>query len=143
MLVRLLQATIYREDGWTWWTEDIPDPTWDDIEASIRRLDRYCHPFVMLFREPYAEEDELPDFNVIGGEGMYALDCMDNHTQYHYYDPTHGDEEIELWLSDQGYATKEKDVCYDINTVLKATRYFCEHALPDPDLTWQTRQLPG
>jgi hypothetical protein len=46
MEVKLLEATIYDDAGWTWWTEQTRDPTWNDIAVTLRRLDRFCYPFV-------------------------------------------------------------------------------------------------
>ena len=137
MLVQLLRVTIYRESGWDWRVEDIRNPTWDDIEGAIRRLDRYRYPFVWLFRAVDAAEDAVPDFTVIGGEGVFAFDCMTDGTTYRYYDPTHGDEDIDIWRSDQGAVFEEKYCCYPIDIVLRATRYFCEHGAQDPGLIWQ------
>jgi hypothetical protein len=44
MEVHLLDITIYEDDGWTWRTEEIREPTWADIEVAIRRLDRFHYP---------------------------------------------------------------------------------------------------
>lgn len=137
VIVRLLRITIYSESGRYWWSEDFHDPTWDVIETAIRRLDRFQYPFVWLFREVDAAEGEAPDFTIIGGEGVFAIDCLADGTAYRYFDPTHGDDEIDVWLSDQGAAFAETFCCFSMSTALQATHFFCDHGLPDPHLIWQ------
>ena len=147
MPVKLLHFAVYCDDDR--WVMDpylpnavIQHPTWADIEEAIRRLDTDCYPYVWLFRAEHAEEDDLADFDVIGGEGVYAFECRLNGIEYSYFDPTHSDEEVPVWRSDQGWQCPEKYVCYDVDTVLKAARYYCEHGVPDPDLIWQERLIP-
>jgi hypothetical protein len=65
---KLLQVTIYMADGWTWHTEQIRNPTWNDVDAAVRRLDRFHYPFVWLYRTADPEEG-MPPFGVTGGEG--------------------------------------------------------------------------
>ena len=148
MLIKLLHFAVYCHDDR--WVMDrylphatIQHPTWEDIEAAIRRLDKDCYPYVNLFRAEHAEEDDPIDFNVIGGDGEYAFDCRVADTEYRYFDPTQSDKEVAIWLSDQGWQCAETYVCYDVTVVLQATRYYCEHGTPDPSLTWQERQLPN
>lgn len=110
--------------------------SWDDIEVAIRCLDRFNYPFVWLFQSADVEEDALPDFDVMGGKGEYYLDSYADGCFYRYYDPSRGDDVIEIWQSDQGYTPEEKHCC-SLDTVLRATRYFCEHGTLDPDLRWE------
>jgi Immunity protein Imm1 len=141
--VHLLRVTIYDDDGWTWRTEEIQEPTWADIEAAIRRLDRFHYPFVMLYRSTVAKLDitlefsDAPDFDVVGGEGEFAMEATTDSSCHRYYDQSRGDELIEIWRSDQGVSFEKKYCCPSLDSVLKATRYFCEHGALDPDLTWQ------
>lgn len=143
MIVKLLRVTIYAVDGPGYWAEDITDPTWGDIEAAIRRLDRDRFPFVWLFREACAEEDALYDCSVLGGEGAYAVDCRTDGMWYRYRGAPDAGGEVVLWRSDQGYTAATRGVCRDIETVLRAVRYFCAQGRPDPRLTWQCDPLVG
>lgn len=139
MLVKLLRAIVYGQDGRVWWTEGGTAPAWVDIEAAIRRLDRDRFPFIWLFQRVPVEEDALPDFNVIGGEGCYAFDCRVDGVEYRYHEPRHTDGGTVLWRSDQGYVAPAEQVCCDIAMVLQAARYFCAHGAPDPGLPWWPR----
>jgi hypothetical protein len=117
--------------------EEIREPTWADIEAAIRRLDRFHYPFVWLYRSAVAEEDANPEFNVLGGDSEFAMDATTDTTYHRYYDQSRGDEMIKIWRSDQGAAFEKKYCCPSLDVALRATRYFCEHGALDPDLTWQ------
>jgi hypothetical protein len=138
MKVELLDVTIYEDDGWTWRTERIRNPSWDEVEAAIRRLDRFRYPFVWLFQNADVEDVALPEFNVMGGEGEFALEYGPNGTESCYFDPARGDHEIEIWRSDQGAVREAKYCCPSLDAVLRATRYFCEHGRLDPSLSWQS-----
>jgi hypothetical protein len=145
--VHLLSVTIYDDDGWTWRTEEIRETTWVNIEAAICRLDRFHYPFVWLYRSTVAKLDsapgfsDVPDFDVMGGEGEFVLTATTDSFFHRYYDQSRGDELIEIWRSDQG-ASFEKKYCYpSLDITLHATCYFCEHGAPDPDLVWESRPI--
>jgi len=38
----------YYRDGRHWDTERINSPSWQDVEAAVRRMDNYCFPIVEL-----------------------------------------------------------------------------------------------
>lgn len=137
MKVQLLQVTIYNDSGGAWRTERVHHPTWDGIEAAIRRLDRFRYPFIWLYRSAEVDQDTPPEFNVMGGEGEFAIDSIADGAYHRYYDQSRGDEEIEIWRSDQGATFEAKYCCSSLAIVLRATHYFCEHGALDPDLVWQ------
>lgn len=137
MKVKVLQITIYDADGWTWRTEQVCNPTWNDIEQAVRRLDRFRYPFIWLYQQIDAEPEDVPDFSVIGGEGEFAMDEMADGTYRRYHDPTRGDDMIKAWRSDQGAEFEAKYCCSSLDTVLRATRYFCEYGTLDPSLVWE------
>jgi hypothetical protein len=79
----------------------------------------------------------IPDFDVMGGKGEFAMAAHTNAAYHRYYDQSRGDEMIEIWRSDQGASFEKKYCCPSLESVLRATRYFCEHGALDPALTWQ------
>jgi hypothetical protein len=142
MIIKTLNVTIYNQHGSAWWTELTPDPQWADIEAAITRLDQYCYPFVWLHRSDTVEEDSAYDFDIIGGNGLYAMDGVVDAKGFTYIEPDGGDDIISVWRSDQGFETEAKYVCRDLTIVLRAVKYFCEHGTPEPTLNWEWRDLP-
>jgi hypothetical protein len=137
MIIQALSATIYDPSGWDWHTELHVTPTWDDIEVAIRRLDQFQHPFVWLYRSGIIQEDTPYDFNVIGGNSLYAFDGMAKGKSFRYIQPNAGHELVDVWTSDQGFVTEAHYVCRELAIVLQATKYFCEHGEPDPALSWE------
>jgi hypothetical protein len=73
----------------------------------------------------------------MGGKGEFALTAHTNAAYQGYYEQTRRDEMIEIWRSDQGALFEKKYCCPSLDSVLHATRYFCEHGALDPVLTWQ------
>jgi hypothetical protein len=137
MKIHLLEVTIYQDNGLTWRTKRIRNPSWDEVEATIRRLDGFYYPFVSLYQNADVKEFALPNFKVTGGESEFALTYCSNGTAARYFDATRGDYRIDIWRSDQGAAPKAKNCCSSLDIVLHAVQYFCEHGIPDPNLTWQ------
>lgn len=147
MLVKVLQITEYGKSGASCESKEIKDPSWPDIEAAIRRLDKYCYPFIWLFLQ-YDTED-LPEFQIMGGKPPYSGKAdywmQGNFGGYYgrcYSNPNveGEDHEVRIWTSDQGYSDYESTICHDVEEVLKATRYFCEHGGFDPSVSWEEQE---
>lgn len=110
----------YYRDSRPWDSVDVPSPAWEDVEAAIRKMDNYCFPIVQLNCTEFEDDEEI--FNVIGGDGRYALFHMMGEWQYEA--PNGGDGEVRLWDSDQGYFCQERNVITDIDKVLRITKAF-------------------
>lgn len=112
----------YYKDGRPWDSEDLPSPTWSEVESAIRKMDNFCFPIVQLNLTEFEDDDDI--FNVIGGNGRWALFHMMSDWQYE--DPDGGDGEVRLWDSDQGYFCRERNVLTSIEKVLRITKVFYE-----------------
>jgi len=138
MPVRCLTIVVYGESGWGWHLEKTFDPTWNQIVASIDRLDKFRYPWVWLF---IGDEDENPSVDcltIMGGEGVYWLALgAGKYDQLRLFDPTKGSHEVEVWTSDQGFADEEVHMTYDRELVLKIAKYFGETGEPLPDAMWE------
>jgi hypothetical protein len=98
------------------------NPTWRDIKDAVRKMDNYCFPIIQLNLNE--EDDDENIFNIIGGNGRFALFHLMGDWQYE--DPNGGDDEVRLWESDQGYYCCAKNVLTDIKKVLRITKVFYE-----------------
>ena len=85
-MVQVMDLTLYEDDGRTWRTEEVRQPTWETVEVAIRRLDRSHLPFVWLYLGAEREQGHvtearvlipgsIPDFEVVGGDGEYAMNA--------------------------------------------------------------------
>lgn len=136
MRVKVLEYVTYEEDGWTWRSQEVPDPSWEQVEAAIRRLDRFRHPFLFLrLRAEVADEERL---EVMGGNGAYwVAGTFDGYFQRRLVNPHGGSAEIPVWTSDQGFSDEERFVVGDVELVLRVARYFAEHGDFDPFVPWE------
>src|SRR5262245_28227834 len=103
MIVQALRITIYDQSGWQWHNQLYLQPTWTVIEIAICRLDQYRYPFICLYRGNVIEEDTPYDFDIIGGNGIYAFDGILNNRSFRYIHPDAGKDLVEVWTSDQGF----------------------------------------
>jgi hypothetical protein len=131
-----LLLTVYRDDGWGAESRWILSPTWNDVEAAIHELDRFRHPFVWMYLSQDASVNDLPDFEVTGGDGAYAMNGLIDGEQVRYFDPAGGEDLIAIWTSDQGAEFASKYICWDVRVVLQAASFFCERGMLDPNVTW-------
>jgi hypothetical protein len=110
----------YYRDYRPWESERVLSPVWSDVETAIRRMDNFCFPIVQLNCTEYDDDEGI--FNVIGGNGRFALFQMVAGWQYE--DPAGSDKDVRLWASDQGYFCQERNVLTDIEKVLRITKAF-------------------
>ena len=110
----------YYRDGRHWDTEQTDSPSWESVEAAVRRMDNYCFPIVELNRAESDEDQNM--FNICGGAGRWALFHIMGDWQYE--NPAGSEDEVRLWDSDQGYYCKEKNVLTDVEKVLRITKAF-------------------
>jgi hypothetical protein len=119
----------------------IVHPTWQEIEATIRKLDKHVHPFIVL--APVLDESERFNgdsdfFEVIGGNGDYwVAGSINGYWQRRAVNPLGDDNEIDLWTSHQGFSSPSEFVLHDLNVVLRAAKYYYEYNEFDPNLEWE------
>lgn len=122
--IQLMTVSRYYRDTRPSDVDYVASPTWNDIEAAVRRMDNYCFPFISLSADGDPEDVRLEAFWVVGGSGRWAM--LQASGEWQYALPNGGEEGVRLWDSDQGYFCKEKNVVTDINEVLRITKAFFE-----------------
>jgi hypothetical protein len=61
MPVKCLTTVMYDEKGSDWHFEKTLHPTWDDVVASIDRLDKFPYPWAWLFIGDETSEQKFAD----------------------------------------------------------------------------------
>ena len=141
MPVKCLTIVVYGESGWGWHLEKTFNPNWDEIIASIDRLDKFRYPWVWLFIGDEDEDASVDCLTVLGGDGVYWLALSaGKYAQLRLFDPSKGSHEVQLWTSDQGFADEEVYVTYDRELVLRIAKYFGETGKPLPEAQWESTQ---
>lgn len=137
MLIKRLDVPHYH-DAWNWEMEVVSAPGWEQIEAAIRRLDRFHYPWVWL--RLTEDEGNTDCLTVMGGSGAYwvALTAGE-HDQLRLFDPEKSSRDVELWTSDQGYSDHEFHVTDDIALILEVARHFAETGRPLPSTDWEPK----
>jgi hypothetical protein len=118
----------YFRDGRGSETEIVQSPDWSRVAQAISAMDDYCSPLVLLSTldiesSPDIFEDD-DAFNVVGGNGRYALFHMTG--EWQYSNPEGSDEEVRLWASDQGYFCSQRNVLMDLSQVLRVVQRYYE-----------------
>src|SRR5215469_6405840 len=125
MAIGTLKVVHYETSNGPWSANLTVDPPWSDVESAIRRMDGDLFPIVMLFigRE-LPRVDMMPGFDLLGGKNGYFISARPNGTELYYRDEKASSEEVEVWISDQGFSCSRMMVCPDIDLVLAAARHF-------------------
>ena len=121
-------------------SQDLANPSWDQVETSIRRLDQFKLPFVWLLlgeADDWGAMEKEGYLNIIGGNGIYSVDGptpFDGRRRLSV--PKHRRESVDVWLSDQGFSTEEVFVCYELETILRIAKHFSLRGRLDPSVEW-------
>jgi hypothetical protein len=142
MHAKVLETWSYLPDGKPLRRENVMHPSWAQIEASIRRLDRRTHPILILWPSEAGHAfDEFCDrFEVSGGDELYWMaGSHDGYLQRRFLDPHGGDRDVEIYgpLIEQGFGDRERHICRDLEVVLRAARYYAERGGFDPSVSWE------
>ena len=112
----------YYRDGRHWDKERVVLPSWSDVEAAVRRMDNYCFPIVHLNTTEDEEEESI--FNIVGGDGRWALFQMMGEWKYTDREYQGEIDEEWLWESDQGYCCETNELLTDVEKVLRIVRKY-------------------
>ena len=139
MFIKLMQVFTYEDDGWGCKTIDCTNPSWEEMENAVRRLERFRYPFIWFYRSSSAPENALPDFEVMGGDGAYVVGANTPDATDHRIVRfgSKSAKQIDVWLSDQGATFEEGLVCDDVDVVLEMLRRFHESGTFSPEIEWE------
>ena len=148
MHAKVLDVVEYPPDGSRRIASRLPLPTWSQIEAAIRRLDRFCFPFLFLWptedENKHFVDGDCEVFEVMGGEGVYWLaGSSDGYFQRRFVNPDGGDEDVMVWTSDQGFGDAERHICRDIEVAVQSARYYAKTGGFDPSVLWEKQARPN
>jgi hypothetical protein len=85
-------------------------------------MDDHFYPIVQLNCGDTDDNETI--FNVIGGDGRFALFHMMG--EWEYTDPAGSDDEVRLWTSDQGYFCAQRNILTDVDQMLRIVRRYYE-----------------
>ena len=134
----VLEVIRYPPDS-EWKSTEIDNPRWEDIEESVRQLDRDEWPFLFLHTSSPVE-GEMPENGlcIMGGRGEYSVYLTDEAgTEIRFEDTSRDDEPIQVWESDQGSIRPRNRLCNDVDIVLAIAKFFSEEAKLHPDFSWR------
>jgi len=120
--IREMTCVRYYRDGGHWDKERVVLPSWSDVEAAVRRMDNYCFPIVHLNTTEDEEEESI--FNIVGGDGRWALFQMMGEWKYTDREYQGEIDEEWLWESDQGYCCETNELLTDVEKVLRIVRKY-------------------
>ena len=142
MHVECLEFVVYSPSGWGHKSYKVPDPSWDEIEHAIRRLDRHEHPWVFLWAtrdETRQNHNDGELLEIVGGNKAYWIaGTFNGYFQRRLDHPDNGEEDVQVWTSDQGFADSKRHICDDVELVLNAARFYFNHGGFYPSLPWDT-----
>jgi len=137
MFINLMKVFEYDETGWNCQESQIVAPKWEQVESAVRRLEKFRFPFVWFFLSASVPDNAVPDFEIIGGEGDFAVAGSDGGQHRLIRSGVQGNEPIDVWLSDQGTTIAECFVFHDIEAVLLLLRQFAESGGFGPNVSWK------
>jgi len=111
--------------------QTICDPTWEQIEEAIRRLDGKVHTEVLL--------SKAGQLSIGGGAGQYFVSIFtDDERSLIAIDQSKTAQEHTALVSGGQTVSLPKRQIVDVDAALRAARAYFETERPDPTLTWDT-----
>lgn len=142
MHVRVLETWSYPNGAMR--SEKVSSPTLEQVEASVRRLDRRVHPILFLWASDdpalHMIDESSERLEVLGGAGLYwVAGTFDGRFQRRFLDPAGGGREVPFWgfEIEHGFAAAERNVCRNVELVVQAARHYAEFGRFDPSLPWE------
>jgi len=137
-MIKLLMEFTYDNFGQRCRKHEVLNPTWEQMEDAVRRLDKFQFPIVWFFTTEDVSDDEIPDFEIMGGETDYYISVSAHgYKQRRYFDATKARTRIDVWTSDQGCSIEACHAIHEIDLVLAALKYFSETGGFSPKLSWE------
>jgi len=100
--------------------EIVVRPSWEQVQAAIRRMENFCYPILTIATDP----EQQHALFIVGGPRRFAVADLTGTWQYER--PDGGKDEVRLWASDQGYYCRERNLIHSRRKVLDLARAFFE-----------------
>lgn len=111
-----------------------PNPTWQEIEAAIRRMDGRQFTEVTLGTGPVAYPAYI---SIGGGDGRYwVFIWTEDEQNLTLFDPSKPDGTAALKSGGQSVHIPARQVV-GLSEAVRAVRWYFEHSGADPGLKWQ------
>jgi hypothetical protein len=109
--------------------QTMANPSWEDVQTAIRRLDAERHTEVMLAGSA--------QMSIGGGGGRYFVSIFtEDERSLVLLDRGNPDDEmVTLMAAGQNVALPRQQVV-DVESAIRAARYFVESECADPNLDW-------
>jgi hypothetical protein len=122
------------------WNEYFAAPSWDQIEAAIRRLNANEYAGVRIgIAGMYHDGGGQPSLHITGGNNKFLVTYDGGGgSGVHYIDVAKSDEQGEVGIvtRDQGVWVPPSSVCSDLELLITIARYFTETGRPYPNVQW-------
>lgn len=137
MKVQSAALLEYETSTGPWQIRWLTSPTVEQLDSALRRLDGDLFPAIMLYFSQTPDEDDIPDFEILGGHVGYYLRAQKGEGMFHLHHSLAPDELLSVWISDQGAEIPAQQVCRNLDLVIAAAMTFCETGELIQGLSWR------
>jgi hypothetical protein len=132
----------YNSDGFSEGETALIDPTWEQVRTHIEEMNRHELPWVWLCKtvvdgEPNGESDAM---TILGGNNVFHVSIIDADGDFTEAVDTSKDDDddeiVEVWTSDQGFATLTRNTIGLTETLAIAEWYFA-NGDAKPGTAWE------
>lgn len=121
------------EDGK--WDTDFATPNLRVIHDEIKSMHPYRKPILFMYQDGMVEDVNL--IALCGGSGRYHIQIVElDGWWWEAYLKNGPSREVEVWTSDQGFATEERRT-WGLDQTLIVVDYYFEHGSRHPGFSWE------
>ncbi|MDH5730135.1 MAG: hypothetical protein OEZ58_14160 [Gammaproteobacteria bacterium] len=132
-MIEKMHMTNYEDDGWTNSTLEFLNPNWDVVLDRLKSMHNYSRPDLWLLKYKDIPDSYLLAVN--GGSGIYHIQVNDGVYYHEAIDPSGSNEEVDIWLSDQGFST-EKRKTWNLEKAIEMVEYYFNFGEMNPNYEW-------
>lgn len=133
MIVKLLMIDNQPEGD-----DFIEDPTWDDIEEALSKMEGNYRTYLGLYKD---EEPTESDFLMIGGgveKKQFVCSYFNEGDEYYVVNQQEKDPDAIVDVPIGQMGAKEKKYVNPLDNILGAVKYFYEKGEMSPDVKWES-----
>jgi hypothetical protein len=132
-MIKKLTYSVYNDEGTEHKDYIVKNPTWNEIENIIRKLDRFHNPLIILDLTDNEDENMMM---ITGGNELYHISVQVNSIFWVLFFENKSSEIKQVWESDQGFECEDFYLIEDLKDILKIAKYYFEFNKMHEDYNW-------
>ncbi len=132
-MIKNLTYSVYDNEGIEHKEYNVNNPSWNEIETIIGKLDRFHYPLIIL---NVTDNEDGGLMMITGGNELYHISVQENSIFWVLFFENKNSEIKVVWESDQGFECEDFYLIEDLKDVIKIAKYYYEFNKMHKEFNW-------